>query len=362
MIRNNRITAAVIGGTCLLTLLCTAVPPKVLIGNMGTEERAVSMRGGAASLTNSSGREHGNHTVVFTKINHHENRAALSAVLAVDRESSPEVDVKTTHDNCSASGRFPNEQTLELAQCLNLQGVAALKAGQFVRAQTALERALNIRKQMLGARHPEVAVSLNNLAELYRTQGRVNDAQPLFEHALAIREETLGKDHPDVAQSLNNLALIYEQLRQYKLAETLYTRARAMVETGLGHEHPDLANILNNLAGLYYTQERYTEAEPLFKRAQAIWESHQDLSRLATSVHNLAQLYRATGRHKQAESLCQTALSILNQALGPNHPNVATAMETYAELLEDMKQHDKARRLKTRARAIRERSPMGFVD
>jgi hypothetical protein len=59
-----------------------------------------------------------------------------------------------------------------------------------------------------GPNHPDVALLLNNLAELYRIQGHYGDAEPLDKRSLAIREETLDPDHPDVAQSLNNLALV----------------------------------------------------------------------------------------------------------------------------------------------------------
>ena len=43
--------------------------------------------------------------------------------------------------------------------------------------------------------------SLNNLAELYRNQGRYAEAEPLYKRSLAIREKALGPDHPDVAHS-----------------------------------------------------------------------------------------------------------------------------------------------------------------
>jgi len=47
-----------------------------------------------------------------------------------------------------------------------------------------------------------VALSLNNLAELCREQGRFADAQALFKRALAIVEKARGCEHPDVALSL----------------------------------------------------------------------------------------------------------------------------------------------------------------
>ena len=38
---------------------------------------------------------------------------------------------------------------------------------------------------------------------------RYAETEPLQQHVLAIREMLLGPDHPDVAQSLNNLAERY---------------------------------------------------------------------------------------------------------------------------------------------------------
>ena len=65
-------------------------------------------------------------------------------------------------------------------------------------------------EKALGSDHPDVAKSLNNLAELYRYQGRYAEAEPLYKRSLAIREKALGPDHPDVAISLNNLASLYD--------------------------------------------------------------------------------------------------------------------------------------------------------
>ena len=42
--------------------------------------------------------------------------------------------------------------------------------------------------------------------------------------SLAIREKALGPDHPDVATSLNNLAELYEAQGRYADAEPLYKR------------------------------------------------------------------------------------------------------------------------------------------
>ncbi len=78
--------------------------------------------------------------------------------------------------------------------------------------------------------------SLNNLAELYRAQGRYAEAEPLYRRALAIVEKALGPEHPHVAANLNNLAGLYQAQGHYAEAEPLYQRSLAIYEKALGPE------------------------------------------------------------------------------------------------------------------------------
>jgi hypothetical protein len=76
------------------------------------------------------------------------------------------------------------------------------------------------------------------------------------------------------------------------------------------------------LAQLYDDQRRPTEAEPLLKRSLAILEkalgpNHPDV---ATALANLAQLYDDQGRPAEAEPLLKRSLAILEKVLGPDHP------------------------------------------
>ena len=57
-----------------------------------------------------------------------------------------------------------------------------------------MRRARAIFEKALGPDHPEVATNLNNLAELYRVQGRYAEAEPLNRRSLAIREKAFGPE------------------------------------------------------------------------------------------------------------------------------------------------------------------------
>ena len=229
---------------------------------------------------------------------------------------------------------------LDLAQSLNNLALLYDAQGQYVQAEPLYQRALHIAEKALGPAHPNVATSLNNLAELYRAQGQYTQAEPLYQRALDIKVKALGPAHPSLATNLNNLAVLYQTQGQYTQAEPLYQRALAIDEKALGAEHPTVATSLNNLAGLYYDQGQYAQAEPLYQRALAIDEKalgaeHPDV---AIDLNNLARLYADQGQYAQAEPLYQRALHIAEKALGPKHPNSVTIRKNYADLLEKMKQ------------------------
>jgi tetratricopeptide (TPR) repeat protein len=71
-------------------------------------------------------------------------------------------------------------------------------------------------------------LSLNNLAGLYKDQGKYPQAEPLFRRALAISEKSLGRDHPNVATSLENLAQLYRDIGHADKGEPLDKRAAAI--------------------------------------------------------------------------------------------------------------------------------------
>jgi tetratricopeptide (TPR) repeat protein len=98
-----------------------------------------------------------------------------------------------------------------------------------------------IQEQELEPDHPDVALSLMNLADLYADCGRSAEAEQRYVRALAIWErahELFGPNHPDVAECLNGLARVYRDQGSHAEAETVLTRALAIREKTLGPDHP----------------------------------------------------------------------------------------------------------------------------
>jgi len=157
----------------------------------------------------------------------------------------------------------------EWAKLVN-EVISLWQNGQQDRALVMTKQAINDAETANGPDHPNVAIRLNMLGELYENLGQKSQAESLFQRALEIDEKALGTNHPAVAISLNNLAVLYGSQGQYAQAEPLIRRALAIRELALGPDHPEVAAILINMAALCRSTQREKEAADLSERAQII--------------------------------------------------------------------------------------------
>ncbi|MBD2598067.1 tetratricopeptide repeat protein [Nostoc spongiaeforme FACHB-130] len=245
----------------------------------------------------------------------------------------------------------------DLATSLNNLAYLYRSQGRYSEAETLFLQALLLKRKLLGEEQPSIASSLNNLASLYESQGKYSEAEPLYRQALEMRQRLLGKEHPDVAQSLNNLALLYTTQGRYNESEPLHRQALEMKQRLLGQEHPDVATSLNNLASLYESQGRYSEAEPLYRQAlemrqRLLGNEHPDV---AQSLNNLALLYTTQGKYNEAEPLHHQALEMRQRLLQQDHPDVATSLNNLALFYTIQRNYTKAEFLYSQALEILER-------
>jgi hypothetical protein len=81
----------------------------------------------------------------------------------------------------------------------------AATAGDFASAYELLRGALRRQEESLGAAHPDLANTLNNLAVVAERTGREKEAEPLYRRAAAIAKAAFPPDHPMVVASRQNL-------------------------------------------------------------------------------------------------------------------------------------------------------------
>src|SRR5882757_7457170 len=232
------------------------------------------------------------------------------------------------------------------------------RAGKYAEAVALAQGQVESLEKKFGPAHRDVGTALNNLAQIYGSQGRDGEAEPLFKRSIAILEKTAGLDSPEIASALNNLAALYQRQERFTEAEPLFKRALTIRERSLGSGHPDLAQSVNNLATLYEKQGRHDDSKPLFRRALAIYEkvAGPEHPAVATLLNNLGQVEKVEGHFAVALPLIRRSLAIREKVLGSDHPDVARSLNNLADLYERQGRYAEAEPLYRRALAVRERA------
>ena len=232
----------------------------------------------------------------------------------------------------------------DTAMSINYLAGVYYQQAQYAKAEPLFLENVKIYREVSGNKHPDTATSINNLARLYSAQAQYAKAEPLYLEALKIYREVSGNKHPGTATSINNLAMLYSKQAQYAKAEPLYLEALRIRREVLGDKHPDTAMSINNLALLYFDQAQYAKAEPLYLEALKIYREvlGNKHPSTATSIINLAGLYKTQAQYGKAEPLYLEALKIFREVLGDKHPDTAGSINNLAGLYCAQAQYAKA--------------------
>lgn len=241
-----------------------------------------------------------------------------------------------------------------VAELASMRGLVYDAQGKFPEAKAAHERALAIRER-LGVDDLEVAQVLDNLGAVVLQQGQLADAARMYTRALAIRRRLLGEEHPDVAASWNSLGAAQRALGQLEDARTSYERASTLFRAELGDAHPNVAAAFVNLGNLERDTHHLDAAEAHFAAAIAIWQkldAKTYAADIGTATGGLGNVAYARGDRDLAESRLRAALTLLEGALGPAHPRLATQLDNLATIEDDRGHHAAAAALRARATAL----------
>lgn len=142
-------------------------------------------------------------------------------------------------------------------------------------AEAKLRQAIAIRREVLGAADPAVAVAIEDLGSVFYNRGQFGEAEALYREALAIAEKALGQRHLDVANILGDLAAALREGRKFPEAEQTVRRSLSIRSLLLGAEHPAVAGSLNNLGRTLMMQGRLPEAQQALQESVRIYEKTQ---------------------------------------------------------------------------------------
>jgi hypothetical protein len=93
---------------------------------------------------------------------------------------------------------------------------------------------------------PEIRSAVD-AAEQAAAAGDYAAAEQHLREAVRLQETDLGAHHPDLANTLNNLGVVYDRRDKHDEAESCYRRAYALASAALAPDHPFVATSRSNL-------------------------------------------------------------------------------------------------------------------
>ena len=241
----------------------------------------------------------------------------------------PDLKVRTALDRAAEriEGKFEKQPEVEAA-IRQTMGQTYYDLGLDAGAEKHLERALDLRRRVLGPDNPKTIETMLSLGQTALRQFKYAEGERIENQALEISRRVLGPENPVTLKCMSGLVSAYLDQDKYAQAETLSTQTVELSRRVLGPEHPDTLRATSDLAAIYGRQGKYAQLEELMAPVleisrRVLGPEHPD------TVHymrGLSYAYAMEGKDAQVDQIDRQILQILRRVLGPEHPDTLTAM------------------------------------
>jgi serine/threonine protein kinase len=264
------------------------------------------------------------------------------------------------------------DQPVVYARLLDVVGQMSLNLGRLDEAQRRLEQAVAIRRTALGSRSLDLANSLIHLSWVHRTRNDHPAARNLVSEALDIRRSVLPANHPDIADAVYESGWLrsgVEQERLYREALAILSETDGSAERritllqglstnlrrqGRPAEAVAAGREALNVAERSFGPDHYLTGHAMIHVGDHVWQVEQNAGDAERSyrrgldlitrqfgdnsirlIHGLNSLAELMGEQNNAEAevLSRRALAISRSATGPEHPRVADQLQRLAHEL-----------------------------
>ncbi len=253
--------------------------------------------------------------------------------------------------------RLPDQGGTDYPQALSKLGMVHLSTDQPELAERPLRQALEWGRREMAA-DPDLAFLYNDVGLVLQATRRSAEAVPMFEAALRIRLEAPGMDPALLAISHDNLGNLYLSLQRYADAESELALALPLFRGSDGASGSDTLICLANLADLQVRTGRSLQAADLLSDAI-------DATTLAVGADRdgvLADLLRRRAAIRQGANQVAAAEADLDRALviAEQHRHADTTERTLlslGSLYEDVGDFARADAAYARAQSLQEARP-----
>ena len=190
---------------------------------------------------------------------------------------------------------------------------------------------------------PAVEAELRGvIGATYRDISEYQLSLPQTERALSLQRTLHHGDHDAVAQALLDHGNTLEYLGRMKEAEACLREALAMRQRLLGDADVRTAAVHTLLAWTLMKSGRAREGEASAQLAVAAWRKHPRDPGLRDAPKTLACVFHHLNRHPESIAIYEEELQSLRASHGPEHPDIASALDNLGVELTRVKRFDEA--------------------
>lgn len=134
-----------------------------------------------------------------------------------------------------------------------------------------------------------------------------------------------------LANAYNNLAEVYRAQGRFKLALLSARQAYELSKVSLKQQHQGRVFVTTNLAGINRDMANYDESEKLYNEGLQIWQKDiriKEDSNLASIYNGLAKLKIDQGNYTDAQTWLDKAFTMRKKLLGENDHSMAPLFDT----------------------------------
>ncbi len=256
-----------------------------------------------------------------------------------------------------------NEKALELKNTLldtldqefifsyNNIGRIHIHLGQPRKAKVYFQKALIIAQAQPENNQDMLAQLYNHLSVAHRHLGETEQASPLKEQSYSILREIYGEEHPVTLNMRSDLQLIRYDQGLYDTVAVELNKIIPLLENSLGADHIDLMGPYNTLALTYVALGQFKEADTYYSKTLRIQKMTLDSNhtKLAITYNNIGTLYQENGKYTLAKKWLEKALAIEEQfsasdngSLGKTYNNLAVVYENLGQFEDALKMQVKS--------------------
>jgi tetratricopeptide (TPR) repeat protein len=234
------------------------------------------------------------------------------------------------------------------AMNLEREATALYEAGRYAEAELRQKKAILAWREV--APRVSVAIPHANLAGIYLAQGKLSAAER--EMATALREEEQNPTMDTATRAWVRTRVAKIHLRSGRIQEAVAEQEGALATLAQTEDGVGLATLLNDLGMMQAAVGDLRTARSSFARALQAGGSAADPMTVGLITGNLALACMREGDLVQAEAYYSRAVTLLEQSLGPDHPNVRMLLKECAELLRRTGRKSEAKAIEQRMKAI----------